>query len=243
MILHVGFPAVGHKPTADEVVIITVKLILSKPPLLIGKTTGEFFVLQDVGAIGNGTARETWHATVDLGHGSTIKVSSFEIQSAKEVVDALGEVRSVGPAKALTSNHTTIFLLLKRCQHPLQSFDGPSHIVICKDNDFGGDFGDGTCHLTALIGVLDRHAFEAIVIGCRHFADDDFRFGQVLLDGHQDEFFRFVFEDRCDSLLQFFTFTIEGRQNDSNILSGQGCILGYGNWSESPECPEVDDQA
>src|SRR2546423_2846903 len=56
VVLHIRLPAVRHHPASDEIVVISVELILAEPPFLVGKALCELLVLQDVRTVGYRTA-------------------------------------------------------------------------------------------------------------------------------------------------------------------------------------------
>ncbi len=197
MILHVCFMAMIDHPAGDEIVIIGIELILTKPPLLVGEAVREVFVLQDAGAVGTSPSRDTGHASVHVGHGCAVKVSAFQVQSSKEVVDTLREARILCSPQSLTGHHTTILFLFKGGQDPWQQLGGPVNIVISKHNDFSGDFRDGTGHLPSLVGLLDRHASEMLARGW-HLRDGSLSLFQIILHRDQDEFMGFVAHDSLD---------------------------------------------
>ena len=121
MILHIGLMAMIDHPASDEVVIVCVELVLPKPPFLIGEAVGEIDILQNVRAICTGASRQTGHAAIHVGHGSTIEVATFKVESSKEIVDAFREGGVFSPSQSLTSDHTPIFglvFLLEGSQEP-----------------------------------------------------------------------------------------------------------------------------
>jgi hypothetical protein len=77
----------------------------------------------------------------------------------------------------------------------------------------------------------------------RHLLDCSLGFGQVLVNCDQDQLFGFVLEDGFDCVLQFSTFSVQGGQDDGDILGSEGGVLGNWDWSKSPERNQVDNQA
>ena len=76
------------KPPGNEIVIVRVELIATKP-FLVSKAVNEGFISDDVCSICHGPARETGQATIHIHAGCTIKVSPLEIECTKEAPDPL----------------------------------------------------------------------------------------------------------------------------------------------------------
>jgi hypothetical protein len=243
MVLHVRLPAVGDHPAGDEVVVVRVELILTEPPFLVGEASGELFVLQDVRAIGHGATGHARHPAIHVRGCRTVKVAPFEVQSAEEAVDSLRDGGRLGSSKPLAGHDATKLVVLKGSQHPQERLARPGNIVIRKHNDLGRDFGDGTCHLTSLVGLFDGHAPQAVVVRRWHLADCHLCFVQIVVHSHQDEFFGFVLEDRLDGVFQLLALAVESWQDDGDMLGGQRRFLWRGNWLEGPESPQIDEQA
>jgi len=56
VVLHVCLPTMRNHPAGDEVVIISIELILAKPPFLVREAARELFGLQDVRTVGYSAA-------------------------------------------------------------------------------------------------------------------------------------------------------------------------------------------
>lgn len=197
MILHVNVPIMIDQPSCNEVVIVSVELVLTKPPLLICEATCEGRVLDDFGSIRAGTSGEAWNASIDVTRCRTVEVSTFEVQSPKEVVDALREVGVLCTSESLTCHHTTETVILHGSQEIVESLAGPVDIVICEDSDKSGHFGDCSSHLASLVCLLDRHAtnWELPLRASRCLVDCVVQLWEVFIDGHQDQLFGLILED------------------------------------------------
>ena len=156
MVLHERFPAVRNHPTSDEVVIVRVQLVFTKPPFLVSEGVSKHFILKDLGPIGNAASRHARKATIDMRCRCTIKVPSLQVQSPEEVVDTLRESRGSRTTQTLASNNTTIALILfERGQNPRHDSARPTHVVIGEHGDCRPNFWDSTSHLAALVGMSD----------------------------------------------------------------------------------------
>lgn len=171
MILHVHLVLVVDQPTGNEVVIVSVELILTKEPLLVGETVGEVRVLQNVGTISASASRNASHPAIHVAGSSTIEVATLEIQGTKEAVDTLAEGRVLRSSKSLAGNNTTIQLVLEGSKNPLKQLGRPVDIIISEDNDLSLDLGDSTSHLSSLVGLLDGHAAETTLLTSRHLCN------------------------------------------------------------------------
>lgn len=243
VILHVYLVLVVDEPASDEIVIVSVELILIKPPLFVGESVRKVDVLENAGTVGTGATRNAGHATVHVAGSSTVEVTAFEVEGTEETIDTLAESWVLSPAKTLACNDAAIDLGLERRQDPLQQLDGPVDIIISKDDDLGPNFWNGTSHLASLVGLLDGHASHATLLACGHLGNRLLSFAQIIIDRNENEFIGFVEQDRLDSADQFFALTFESRKDHGHILVGQGGVLRNRNGLEGPERPEVDDEA
>lgn len=210
MILHVGLVTMIHHPPGQEIIIVGIELILSEPPLLIGEAVGEVDVLQDTSAIGTGTPGQAGHTAIHMGGCSTVEIAAFEIQSPQEAVDSLGEGGILSPSQSLAGDDTSVLFVFKWCQHPFQGLNWPGHVIVSKDDDLGGDLGNGPGHLTSLVCLLDRHAANPMVLCGGHFGHGPLCFVQVPVDGDQDDFFWLVLENGGNGAFEFLSLTIQG---------------------------------
>lgn len=242
VVLHVCLVTMGHHPPGEEVVVVGIELIMTKPPLLIREAVGEVDVLQDTCTVGTSTSREARDPAVHVSGGCTVEIAAFQVESTQESIDALGKAGVLGSPESLTGDDSSILFILEGGQHPLQRFDGPRDIVVGKENDFGGDFWDGPGHLTSLVCLLDRRAANAFMLGRRHLRHGSLCLVQILVDGDQDQFLWLVLQDRGNCPLQFFALTVQGGQDDRDVRGKEGRV--FWNWDglESPECPQVDDE-
>lgn len=168
MVLHERFPAVRNHPTSDEVVVVRIQLVFTKPPFLVGESVSEHFILKDLGPIGNAASGHARKATIDMRRRCTIKVPSLQVQSPEEVVDALRECWGSRTAQTLAGDHTTVPLILfERGQDPRHNSARPTHIVIGEHGDGRPDFWDSTSHLAALVGMSDGKETDSR-LGGRH---------------------------------------------------------------------------
>lgn len=169
--------------------------------------------------------------------GSAVKISAFQVQGAQEAVDALRQGRVFSASQSLAGDHRTIpFVLdLEGSQHPLQELRRPRDIVIGKDNDLSGDFRNSPGHLTSLVCLFDRHTTNPAVISRRRLGHGHFCLVQILVYGNQDELFRLSPQDRANGPLQLFSLAIQSRQDDGDILGGEGRVVWDGDGLESPE--------
>ena len=110
--------SVVDHPASNEIIIVCIQLVLAKPPFLIREAIGEIDILQDACPVGTGAPRHARHATIHMGHRSTVEVPALQVECSEEVVDALGEGWILCPSQSLASDHTTVLLLLERSQKP-----------------------------------------------------------------------------------------------------------------------------
>src|SRR5271163_2267278 len=105
-----------HHPSCDEVVIVSIKLILSEPPLLISETGSEILIFENGGSVGDRPAGHAGHPAVHVGRCRAIEVSPFEIECPQKSIYSLREIWILCTAQALTRHNSAEFLALKRGQ-------------------------------------------------------------------------------------------------------------------------------
>ena len=179
VVLHGDFPAVGIHPAGDEVVIIRVEL--TRSPLFVSEAVSKSFVLEDTAAVRNSTAGKTGKTTINVETSRTIEIPSFQIGGTQEAPDTGGS----GSFQALRSSDSTHSAILKGGQHPLQNFGGPHDIVVDENGDSSGDFGNGSAHLPALVGLADAQHTDFFVVD---MVGEFVEIVDIGVDGDQDQF-------------------------------------------------------
>ena len=201
VILHVRLVVMRDQPAGQEIVVVSIELVLAEPPLFICEAISEFDVLQDARPIGAGATRQAGHASIYVSRCSTIKIATLQIQCSQEAVDALGESGVLCSSQTLACDYASILLVLEWRQHPLKGSARPRDIVVSKDCDLGGDLGDGSGHLTSLVCVFDRHDTDPVVLECRHLLHGPCCLEHIFVDGNQNHFLGLVLENRRNSSL------------------------------------------
>src|ERR1700744_4730748 len=107
--------------------------------------------------------------------GRTVKVTTLQVECPQEPIDPLREGRVLSSPQTLTCDDTSIHLVLEWGQHPLEGSNRPGNVIVGKDNDLGGDFRNGSCHLASLVCVLDRHASDSLATRCWHLVHSPLR--------------------------------------------------------------------
>lgn len=231
MVLDVGLPSMRHRPSGDEVIVVRVEVVAAEPRL-VGEAKGEGLVLEHVGPIGHCPTREAWQASVHMRTSSTVEIPPLQIQCPKIIVDPLRWARFLCSAQALTSPHPTHARILKRCKYPMEDLRGPCNIVICEDGDVCLDFWYGSSHLTSFVGL--RYAENADTGGLHAFDHLPGTF-EIHIDGDQQNFKRLCAEERLNGLPQLFSITVDGRDNNSDVLRSQRRNLWYRNGPNGPK--------
>lgn len=194
VILHSDFPIVCVKPARDKVIVVGVEL--ASPPLFVGKSVGESFVLQDATAVSGAASRQAGKTPIDVQTCGAVEVSAFEVCGTQEIPDA----DTLSSLQSLRGANTAHLGVLKGCQHPLQNLGWPDDIVVDEDGDFGGDFGNGSAHLSTLVRLPDAQDPQL-------FSVDLVRdFGECLdigVDGDEDHLVRLGLQTCFDGAVEF----------------------------------------
>lgn len=101
-----------NKPSGNEIVVVRVELIATKP-FLVGKSVDECFISDDVGSICHGSAGETGQATIHVHASGTIKVSPLEIECTKEAPDPLLKSGWFSSSEPLVRTDSSILFTLQ----------------------------------------------------------------------------------------------------------------------------------
>lgn len=242
MVLQIRFPAVRHHPASDEIVIVRVQLVSSKPPPLIREGVCENLVLQDLAAVRDSASRQASDTAVHVRCGGTVKIPPFQVECTQVSPHTLRQGWRCCSPQALAGNHPAEFLiLLEGREHPAQGVPRPGHIVVCEDNDLGTDLWDCSRHLASLVGVDDGHQADSL-FGRRHSFQHFLRVLFVCFDGHQHELERLVFEDCSNRLNQFVSTALQRGENDSDILRGQCWVVWWVDRSKCVESYQIDNE-
>lgn len=243
MVLHESLPAVVYHPSSDKVVIIRIQLIFAKPPFLIGETISEPFILKDFGAISNTASGHARKATIHMRRGCTIEVSSLQVQSPQEVIDALRKGGRDCTAQSLTGYHTTISLiLLKGRQDPRHDGAWPTHVIVSEHCDCCAYFWNGPGHLAPLIGVSDGKQADSRLRG-GHRVQHVLSLLSIGLDCHQQKLVGPVIKNCSDRFNQFIATALQSRNDYCDILGSQFRVFRWRDWLKGPEGEKVHDQA
>ena len=199
----------GNHPSSEEIIVIGIELILSEPPSLVGEAIGELDVLKDTGAIGTGASGKARDTTIHVSCGSTVEISTFQIQGTEKSIDSLRKVWVFGSSESLAGDDSAVLWVLKRCQHPFESLDGPGYIVIGENNDLGGDLGYSSGHLTSLVGLLDRHATDSVVSSSGHLGHGPHGLVEIFIDGDENDLLGFIGENGGNGAFQLIPLAIQ----------------------------------
>ena len=86
VILHGDLVAMSIHPSSDEVIIVSVQLTSS--PLLVCEAVSEFFRLQDITAVCDGSTGETGEAAIDMQTCGAVEVAAFQVSGSQEAPNA-----------------------------------------------------------------------------------------------------------------------------------------------------------
>ncbi len=93
VVLNPGLPLVRHQPSGNEVVIVSIQLVLT--PTFSLETIQEQGTLEDFGSEGTGASGHAGGSTIDSMSGRDFKVASFDIGSSEPIVaKGLGRSRA-----------------------------------------------------------------------------------------------------------------------------------------------------
>lgn len=243
VVLNVGFPTVRDHPARNEVVVVGIELVLAEPPFFVGEGVSEAVVLQNLGPVGNGAARQARHAAIHVGGGGAVKVAALQVQGSEEVPDAFGKGGIDGSTQALAGHHAAVTLVsVEWSQNPRQGSGRPADVVVGKDGNGRADFRDSPGHLTALVGVGDSEEANSGVEG-GHGTQHLLGLFAIGLDGDHQQLGGPVVQNGADCFHQFVTASLQSGHDHGHIIGIQPGALRDGYCFECVERPQVDDQA
>jgi len=123
-----------YQPSRNEVIVVRVELVLTKP-FLMRETVNKCVILQDLRSIGNCSTRQTRQATVHVHTSCTVEVSPFQVKSAEVAPKSLPQIRSFCTPKPLIRTNAPITLVFQRGQHPWQQLFRPRDIIVRENRD------------------------------------------------------------------------------------------------------------
>lgn len=149
VVLNPCFPAIGHQPASDEVIIIGIELETAPPFGL--ETIQEQRILQDFAAECTCASRHTRSSPINAMSCGNLEVASLDVCSPKPIVLQSTKRSALKTLDSLAWPYTTNFRLLERSQKPGQYHTWPRDIVVRHDDDRGLHPGDGFADLNTLV--------------------------------------------------------------------------------------------
>jgi len=131
----------------------------------------------------------------------------------------------------LRSAYAAHLLVLERGQHPLQDCRRPDDIVVGKDGDFSSNLWDSLAHLATLVGLWDTDDSDFLAINGRRHPPSIFYIG---INRDDYDLVGLSCQTGLDSPAKLVSVSIDGGDNDGNIVGCIGRIRGNRDWLERP---------
>lgn len=167
VILDPSLPVIGHKPSGNEVVIVSIELIAT--PGFSLESVEEKWALQDLPAKRTGTTRHARGTAVDAMRGRYFEVPPLDIGCAKPVIDTGRKGSGADPLDSLARANGSDLFVFKGSQEPWKDSPRPCDIIICHDDDLGPDLWNSLAYLNTLVGNWGVHDLN---VGCFQRLDE-----------------------------------------------------------------------
>jgi len=149
VILNPCLPLVGDEPASNEIIIVSIELILT--PAFSLEAFEKQGTLQNLGTERTGASGHARRSTINAVCRGNLEVAPLDIRRTQPIVQNRRQGARSNSLDPLIWTNTTNFCLLERCQQPGENCAWPRDIVVCHDDDRRFDLGNGLTYLNPLV--------------------------------------------------------------------------------------------